>query len=252
MSPGDQLIGAFLVGCRVGACLMLMPGYSSARVPVRVRLFLAITLALVISPVVLDGSNLSALGGGPQLAKVIASEIVIGAIFGFTARVYLAGLSFAAASMSNYIGLTGLQQDAETDEVAPVLASIVTVLATLLLLMMDLHQLVIGAVVESYVRLPLSSAADAADTIRLLTGALQAAFLIGLQIVGPFIVYGILVNLIFGILGKLVPQVPSYFISVPFLLAGGLLLLYFALPEMMRISTREILEALVQLREVAP
>lgn len=252
MNPGDQVIGVFLVGCRVGSCLMLMPGFSSARVPARIRLFLAITLAFVISPMVLDATSLSGFSGGPQLAKVIASEIVIGAIFGFASRIYLAGLGFAASSMSNYIGLTGMQQDVETDEAAPVVASIVTALATLMLLMMDLHQLILEAVVESYVRLPLTSAADPAATVRVLTGALQAAFLIGLQIVGPFVVYGILVNLMFGVLGKLVPQVPSYFISVPFLIAGGLLLLYFALPEMMRISTREIIEALLEFRKAAP
>jgi flagellar biosynthetic protein FliR len=48
-------------------------------------------------------------------------------------------------------------------------------------------------------------------------------------------VYGILINVLFGILGKLIPQVPSYFVSIPFLLMGGLFLLYLMLPEMLKI-----------------
>ncbi|TIO84716.1 MAG: flagellar biosynthetic protein FliR, partial [Mesorhizobium sp.] len=33
------VIAAFLAFCRIGACFMLMPGLSSARVPLQVRLF---------------------------------------------------------------------------------------------------------------------------------------------------------------------------------------------------------------------
>ena len=38
-----------------------------------------------------------------------------------------------------------------------------------------------------------------------------------------------------GILGKLTPQIPVYFISVPFVLAGGFLILYFTSGEMLQI-----------------
>ena len=36
------VLAAFLIFCRIGACLMLMPGFSSARVPLQVRLFVAV------------------------------------------------------------------------------------------------------------------------------------------------------------------------------------------------------------------
>ena len=248
----EQVISVFLVGCRVGACLMLMPGFASARVPSRVRLFMAVVLAVVVAPIVADGSQIEAFKAAPRLAKAIATEIVVGAILGLAARIYVAGLAFAAASLASYIGLSGMQSDVETDEASTVLGSLVTALATLMLLMMDLHKLIVTALVESFAELPIGSAADAASALRLLASALQAAFLIGLQIVGPFLVYGILVNLIFGILGKLVPQVPSYFVSVPFLIAGGFVILYLALPEMMRFGTRAMFELLSEIRVVAP
>ena len=45
----NAVLTAFILFCRIGGCLMLMPGFSSPRVPMVVRLFLcfAITLALV-------------------------------------------------------------------------------------------------------------------------------------------------------------------------------------------------------------
>ena len=36
------IIAAFLAFCRIGACFLVMPGLSSARVPMQVRLFVAI------------------------------------------------------------------------------------------------------------------------------------------------------------------------------------------------------------------
>jgi flagellar biosynthetic protein FliR len=39
----------------------------------------------------------------------------------------------------------------------------------------------------------------------------------------------------FGILGKLTPQIPVYFISIPFVLAGGGLILAFTASELLQL-----------------
>ena len=36
------VIAAFLAFCRIGACFLVMPGLSSVRVPIQVRLFVAL------------------------------------------------------------------------------------------------------------------------------------------------------------------------------------------------------------------
>ena len=50
-----------------------------------------------------------------------------------------------------------------------------------------------------------------------------------LRLASPFIVYGLIFNLAIGMVNKLAPQIPIYFISIPFILAGGLLLVYFGI-----------------------
>ena len=40
-----------------------------------------------------------------------------------------------------------------------------------------------------------------------------------------------IVNFAFGLTNKLTPQIPVYFISLPFVIAGGLFVLYFTLGE---------------------
>jgi flagellar biosynthetic protein FliR len=54
-----------------------------------------------------------------------------------------------------------------------------------------------------------------------------------LRITSPFIVYSVVVNLAVGLINKLTPTIPVYFISVPFVLVGGLLLLYLVNHELL-------------------
>jgi len=65
--------------------------------------------------------------------------------------------------------------------------------------------------------------------------ALTDGFLLALRISAPFIVYSLMINLMFGILGKLTPQIPVYFISIPFVLAGGGMILFFTSTEILQI-----------------
>ncbi|MCI0600218.1 MAG: flagellar biosynthetic protein FliR, partial [Beijerinckiaceae bacterium] len=46
----DAVLGAFVLFCRIGGCLMLMPGFSSSRIPVSVRLFIAFSVTLALTP----------------------------------------------------------------------------------------------------------------------------------------------------------------------------------------------------------
>ena len=48
-----------------------------------------------------------------------------------------------------------------------------------------------------------------------------------LRIASPFIVFAVVVNLAIGLVNRLTPQIPVYFISGPFVIAGGLILFYF-------------------------
>ena len=53
-APGLQgfVFALFLIFCRIGTCLMLMPGFSSSRIPAQVRLFLSFAITLALSPII--------------------------------------------------------------------------------------------------------------------------------------------------------------------------------------------------------
>ena len=58
-------------------------------------------------------------------------------------------------------------------------------------------------------------------------------FFLVIRLGSPFVAYAILVNLTIGFVNKLTPQIPIYFISQPFVIAGGMIIFYFAIGTML-------------------
>ena len=47
-------LGAFVLFCRIGGCLMLAPGFSNTQIPTQVRLFVALAVTLTLTPLLLE------------------------------------------------------------------------------------------------------------------------------------------------------------------------------------------------------
>lgn len=235
---GPQLVLAtFLIFCRLGTCLMLLPGFSSPRIPVRVRLFLVLSVTLALAPLLAGKVQEGITGDAPVIVlELIASEMMVGAIIGLMGRMYFLALQFAGATIAVVIGLSNTP-DAQIEEAEPVAAvtALITLTAAVLIFVTDLHWEVLRALVESYAAVPVSKELAANLGIIKIVDALSDAFLLALRISAPFIVYSLMINLMFGILGKLTPQIPVYFISIPFVLAGGGLILFFTASELLQL-----------------
>ncbi|WP_371347791.1 flagellar biosynthetic protein FliR [Ancylobacter sp. IITR112] len=91
------------------------------------------------------------------------------------------------------------------------------------------------ALVESYARLPPAGTFQAGASLGLVVDRLSDTFLLGLRLASPFLIYSVVVNLAVGLINKLTPQIPVYFIAMPIVTAGGLLLLYVTVDDVLRI-----------------
>ena len=67
----------------------------------------------------------------------------------------------------------------------------------------------------------------------LATRAFSAAFLLGLQLSGPFLVFGLVFNIGLGVLARLMPQMQVYFVGVPLSIMVGFLIFALVLTAMM-------------------
>ena len=192
----------------------------------RVRLQLALMVSLLVTPVISRPDILKDITPGDMLS-LTALEILAGTILGFMMRIFLAALEFAFNAVASFVGLSSLAPGADGEEMTPSLVNLINVFAVLLFFITNLHHGGLMALVAAFDAMPIGSTLPTQVHLREFVDVLAASFLLTLQLIGPFLVYAIVVNLAFGILSKFVPQIPSYFISVPFVITGGLLLLYF-------------------------
>ena len=228
------VLAAFLAFCRIGACFMLMPGMSSARVPVNIRLFVAVAVSMALLAHLWD-AILPAIDRRPAvLVPLIASELLIGSLIGLMARFYLMAMQFIASGIAMMVGYGGMPGVAieENDPQSP-LGGIISFSALLVLFALDFHHQILFALVRSYEMAPLSAAFDAQSALADLSDTLSESFLVVLRLGSPFIAYAILVNIGTGLVNKLAPQIPVYFISLPFVIAGALILMYLSIGNML-------------------
>ncbi len=225
----DTILAVFVLFSRIGACLMLMPGFSSDRVPTQMRLFLVLAVTLALAPLLAPGIEpLLRNGSLAVLAGLVISESLIGGLIGLLGRFFFMALEALSTAAAMALGLGSVLAAAiEDSDMAPQLVSFITLSATMLFFVTNQHWEVLRAVADSYSALPVADGFGARFSLVQLADIASKTFFLTLRISSPFMIFGIVINLAIGLANKLTPQIPIYFISLPFVLAGGLFLLYF-------------------------
>ena len=222
-----------LVFARIGAMVMLLPGFGEGFIPVRVKLAIALLLTLIILPLHRSAYHVDMQSVAP-LAVLLVHEIIIGVVLGATARVTLAALQVAGSIIAQQLGLGFVTSvDPSQGQQGALMGNFLTLLGIALLFATDSHYLVITALNESYRIFSPGELMPSGDVAALATRAFAAAFKIGLQLSAPFLVFGLVFNIGLGVLARLMPQMQVYFIGVPLSILIGFMILAAVLVSMM-------------------
>lgn len=231
----DNVLATFIVFCRIGACLMLVPGYSSVNVPPQIRLFVALVTTFALTPILISILKPLVDDASPlTLARLIGTELLVGSVIGLGGRVFFLALESMLSVMASAIGLSSIPGTpvGDTDPSPPVVPLIMAV-ATTLFFLTDQHWQVLRGLMNSYDVWHPGEKLSGEMALNELVSRLMDAFVLTLRITSPFIVYSVVVNFSIGLINKLTPAIPVYFVSVPFVLIGGFLLLYLTSDELL-------------------
>src|SRR5215218_4810685 len=222
-----------LVFARVGAMVMLLPGFGESNIPVRIKLGIALLLTLIILPLhraayQVDLSSMSSLG------VLMVHELIIGIVLGATARVTLSALAVAGSVIAQQLGLGFVTAvDPTQGQQGLLIGNFLTILGLTLLFATDSPHLVIAALNDSYAIFAPGDTFSTGDVAALATRAFAAAFKIGMQLSAPFLVFGLVFNIGLGVLARLMPQMQVYFVGVPLSILAGFLILALVIATMM-------------------
>jgi flagellar biosynthesis protein FliR len=228
------LAAAFmLVFARIGAMVMLMPGFGETNIPVRIKLSIALLLTLIMLPLHRQAYQID-MQSLTSLLVLMLQEIFIGVVLGATARVTLGALQTAGAVIAQQMGLGFVTSvDPTQGQQGVLIGNFLTLLGVTLLFATDSHHLVIAALNDSYKIFAPGEMMASGDVASLATRAFAAAFKIGLQLSAPFLVFGLVFNIGLGVLARLMPQMQVYFVGAPLSILAGFLILAVVLAAMM-------------------
>jgi flagellar biosynthetic protein FliR len=223
-----------LIFARVGSILMLLPALGEQMIPARLRLAFALALTLVFLPLLS-----SSLGPLPTdfvgVLVLMGHEIIVGLILGAIVRIITMATQVAGAVIAYQSGLSFAQSADPTQAgvQGAVIGAFLSFLGVTLIFATDLHHVMVAAIYESYEMFPTTAEIMWDDVAQVVINAIAGAFVIGVQMSAPFIVFGLVFNIGLGILSRLMPQLQVFFIAMPANILVGLILFALLLAMMM-------------------
>jgi flagellar biosynthetic protein FliR len=213
--------GILLLFARVGAILMLLPGFSEEAVPARLRFLVAVgtTVGLwgILSP------NVSTLGMSPAL---LLTELGIGLSLGLLVRIIFTAATMAGSIISLQIGLSSaLIADPALGGHSALLSRLLALAGVTAALAAGVHHIWFGAIVRSYAAFPPGAVPDIAMLADRAVQAATDATRLAVGLSAPFLVFGLIFNLTLGLAARLAPAIQIFFIAQPLTILGGLALL---------------------------
>lgn len=217
-----QVWAAGLIFARLGALLMVIPGIGEQAVPPRIRLSFALLFTLMLFPLLAPSMPAVPATVGSLAAQVI-KEILIGLVIGTILRLFLASLSTAGEVVSLQTTLS-FAQTANPGQAQPSasLSTFLMLMGLVLIMTTDLHHMFISAIVRSYNLFPVVKPLPVADSAQLAIQTVGDSFALGIQLAAPVLVFSLVFNVATGLVGRVMPQFPVFFVASPIIVLLGL------------------------------
>ena len=218
---------------RILGLLAAAPMYGNNSIPARVKVALGILLTITIAPVVpaLPAADPMSLAG----LLIVIQQFVVGLSMGFAMRIVFAAVEMAGeiAGMTMGMGFATFFDPLSQGRTSA-LSQLLTLLATLVFMAVNGHLILLEALAESFITLPISATPFSAGGFQHLATWGALVFTAGVRLALPIIAGLLIVNVALGILTRAAPQLNLFGIGFPLTLGAGLILIMLMMPYLSR------------------
>jgi flagellar biosynthesis protein FliR len=224
-----EVLGFLLVVCRVGGLFVLAPGFSATMIPNRIKLMLAMALALAMMPIAVHGQTVPLDAG--DYVMLMVKELGVGLIFAFPMALVGAAVQAGASLLDTLIGFSfSSVLDPVNNQQTAILGQFYSLFAVLVLLMSGGDHIMIEGIGASYRALPITAYPHIGA---LASGALTAfaqVWAIGLEIAAPVLVALVITDAAIGLVSRAVPQMNVFVVGMPAKILVGMTVIAATLP----------------------
>lgn len=221
-ATAQQVFAAGLLFARLASIIMLIPGIGETFIPARVRLGLALGMAMMLVPV-LGGTVPPIPDDVSGVAGAVIKETLIGLMIGAILRLFMTSLASAGEVISIQSTLSFAQTtNPSLGQPTPTLGTFLGMLGLLLIFTTDLHHMFIAAIVKSYSLFPFTRPVQVADAGQLAIQTVSKSFALGIQLSAPVMVFSLVFNVATGLVGRVMPQFQIFFVASPLMVLMSL------------------------------
>ncbi|MBI4292275.1 MAG: flagellar biosynthetic protein FliR [Betaproteobacteria bacterium] len=228
---------------RLLALIATAPLLNHRTVPARLKIALAIACAIVVAPTLPPMPAVEPFSGEGVL--LLLQQSLVGAAIGIAMQFVFAAIELSGDMIGLQMGLSfsGFV-DPQNSASTPLIGSFMVMIASLVLLAINGHLMMIASLVESFQAIPIAARPEHGLGLERLISLGGEIFRIGLHLSLPVLATLLALNITMGVLTRAAPQLNVFSVGFPITLLGGLLLLGFALPFVGIAIERSIVQSL--------
>ena len=215
--------------CRIAAFFTILPILSTQLVSQRIRLVLAVAVTVVVAPMLEPVPMIELLS--MQSFVIIFQQIIIGLAMGFVLQLmfHVFVIGGQAVAMQNGLGFATLVDPVNGVNVASI-SQLYLMTVNLLFFAFNGHLAVIYVIGTSFTYLPVGDAGFAIDQYLELVNLGSWMFMGAILVALPSVISLLVVNVAFGVISRVAPQMNVFMLSFPMNIAIGLMLFSIGLP----------------------
>lgn len=202
----DHLLLFVLVLTRVSGLVMTAPIFGSRTVPLRIRAFLAIGLALFITPVQFQHAG-DMPGDLVNLTILVAREGVLGLALGLSVMILFTGLHLTGQIIGQMSGMALADTfDPTFDTSVPVFSQLLDAITLSVFIAIGGHRHVLSALLDTFAARPPGVRDFPPNLVAAITSVTAESFSVGIRAGAPVMVALLLAVLILGLISRTLPQ----------------------------------------------
>ncbi len=227
------LVSIALVFVRVGAIVVLMPGFGEVFIPLRIKLAAIVAYTLILWPAIQFDHQAIDLRM-ENIGGLIFAETVAGLTLGIGLRIMIMAIQTSASIIAQSSSLNQIFGLGAAPEPMPAIGNLMIIAAVTLAMATGLHVKVALAIAKSYDALPMGILPGARDVTQWIFQQASAAFSFAFAMSAPFLLTFFLINVSFGFINRAMPSLMIGFVGAPLLTGGALVILLVLVPEILR------------------
>ncbi|MGE4267041.1 MAG: flagellar biosynthetic protein FliR [Deferribacterales bacterium] len=217
-----QLFVTFLlVMIRTAAIMTTAPVFGSNVVKPHIRMLFSLIFAMIIYTSVkkLDIQDPS----GPMLILMIAKEILLGVCIGLLVHLLFVGVQLGGQIIGTQMGFGIVNVfDPQANISISIISQFLNIAMILIFIAVGGHLLLIQAIRASFETIPIGIYPVDANAFLYLTKLFSTIFITALKITAPVFITLLVLQLVLGIMGRMVPQLNLMIVGFPIQIAVGM------------------------------